>query len=72
MKIVGILKERNGFFYIRCNEGEYPVDLIDGFLQMLSASVNLTVSATVDFDRPYHTEEFDFWLKDDLELFTAY
>ena len=35
---------------------------------MLEAAINLTATATVDFNRPCHREEFDFWLKDDLEI----
>lgn len=36
---------------------------------MLESSLNLTVSATVDFERSCDLEEFaEFWLKEDLEI----
>jgi hypothetical protein len=36
---------------------------------MLESSLNLVVSATVDFERSCDLEEFaEFWLKEDLEI----
>jgi hypothetical protein len=69
MKITGIIKKQNNFYYIRCNEGQFLITLIDvGSLRILDAAVNLTATATIDFDRPSSMEGFDFWLKDDLKI----
>jgi hypothetical protein len=35
---------------------------------MLDAAVNLTATATVDFNRPSDMEGFEYWLKDDLKI----
>jgi hypothetical protein len=71
MKIVGTIKKHSGFCYIRCNEGQYPINLDTLSAQMVQTAVNLTASATVDFNRPCTLEGFDFWLKDDLEIVHA-
>ncbi len=68
MKIIGILKKQNDIYYIRCNEGQFFITLISISVRMLDAAVNLTASATVDFNRPSDMEEFEYWLKDDLEI----
>lgn len=80
MKVIGILKKQDSFYYIRCNEGKFPITLTSYIrgqclitlnnlpLRMLDAAVNLTATATVDFNRPCDVERFDFWLKNDLEI----
>ena len=68
MKIIGILKKHNDIYYIRCNEGQFFITLISISVRMLDAAVNLTATATVDFDCPSDMEGFDFWLKDDLKI----
>lgn len=71
MKITGIIKKQNNFYYIRCNEGQFPITLIYKSvksLRMLEAAINLTATATVDFNRPSEMEGFDFWLKNDLKI----
>ena len=68
MKIIGILKKQNDIYYIRCNEGQFFITLISISVRMLDAAVNLTATATVDFNRPSDMEGFEYWLKDDLEI----
>jgi hypothetical protein len=68
MKIIGILKKQNDIYYIRCNEGQFLIALIAISIRMLQAAVNLTATATVDFNRPSDMEGFDFWLQDDLKI----
>lgn len=68
MKVTGIIKKQNNFYYIRCNEGQFPITLITLSVQMLDGSINLTATATVDFNRPSDMERFEYWLKDDLEI----
>jgi hypothetical protein len=68
MKVTGIIKKQNNFYYIRCNEGQFLITLITLSVQMLQASVNLTATATVNFARPSDMEGFDFWLQDDLKI----
>lgn len=71
MKITGIIKRHSGFCYIRCNEGQFPISLDTLSAQMVAMAVNLTATATVDFNRPCPLEGFDFWLNDDLEIVHA-
>jgi hypothetical protein len=69
MKVTGIIKKQNNFYYIRCNEGQLLITLIGvGSLRMLNAAINLTATATVNFARPSDMEGFDFWLQDDLKI----
>ena len=68
MKVTGILKKQNDIYYIRCNEGQFFITLISISVRMLDAAVNLTATATVDFNRPSDMEGFEYWLKDDLEI----
>lgn len=68
MKMIGILKKQNDIYYIRCNEGQFFITLISISVRMLDAAVNLTATATVDFDRPSDIEGFEYWLKDDLKI----
>ena len=68
MKVTGIIKKQNNFYYLRCNEGQFPITLITISIRMLQAAINLTATATVDFDRPSDMEGFEYWLKDDLEI----
>ena len=69
MKVTGIIKKQNNFYYIRCNEGQFLITLIKiHSIRMLQAAVNLTATATVDFNRPSEREGFEYWLKDDLEI----
>ena len=68
MKIIGILKKQNDIYYIRCNEGQFFITLISISVRMLDAAVNLTATATVNFNRPSDMEGFEYWLKDDLEI----
>ena len=68
MKIIGILKKQNDIYYIRCNEGQFFITLISISVRMLDAAVNLTATATVDFNRPSDMEGFEYWLKDDLKI----
>lgn len=44
------------------------ITLITISIRMLQAAVNLTATATVDFDRPSDIEGFEYWLKDDLKI----
>jgi hypothetical protein len=68
MKVTGIIKNQSNFYYIRCNEGQFLITLIAISIRMLNAAINLTATATVDFDRPSDMEGFEYWLKDDLEI----
>lgn len=68
MKVTGIIKKQSNFYYIRCNEGQFFITLISISVRMLDAAVNLTATATVDFDRPSDIEGFEYWLKDDLKI----
>jgi hypothetical protein len=69
MKVTGIIKKQNNFYYIRCNEGQFLITLINiNSLRMLNAAINLTATATVDFARPSGIEGFEYWLKEDLKI----
>ena len=68
MKVTGIIKKQNNCYYIRCNEGQFFITLISISVGMLNAAVNLTATATVDFDHPSDMEGFEYWLKDDLKI----
>jgi len=69
MRIIGILGKHNNYYYISCYGNKFLISNSNISETMLESSLNLTVSATVDFERSCDLEEFaEFWLKEDLEI----
>ncbi len=68
MRIIGILKKHNNYYCISCYESKFLIRNFEISRTMLELSLDLVVSATVDFDRPSDLEGFEYWLQDDLEI----